>query len=198
MPWWVVRAEEWIAGLAAAPPRPAEPSWADVVARVRADNPGRGAAARTLAETMGVTRRTAQRYLTGQHAPKRAAVRAAAGPLYGTLRAEAAAAHVQATRDRAARALRNIGKLRPGKVIVYDKSGRPVQTKRTIGWLDKMAAGLGKVADLWRAGKTREAGAALEKAIVNRYGGARSDARDGLADTLGVVDFPQGIAHTGR
>lgn len=193
-----MRAEEWIASLAAAPPPPAEPMWSDVVSAARGAFPARGAAARFLAQTMGVTQRTAQRYLTGQHAPKRAAVRAAAAPLYDAIRQARAADHVKATRARVARALRNIGKVKPGKVIVYSKSGKPVATKRVIGWLDGMAAGLAKVADLWKAGKTREAGAALEKAILNRYGGARSDARDGLADTLGVVDFAQGIAHTGR
>lgn len=197
----------WIAGLIAAPPplaapRPVpEPTWSDLLNQVRAENPGRGQASAYLAAALGVSRDQARRYLAGTQAPSRSRVRAALAGEYQAardraeqrqLRAYRAAEAARQARHRrdVADFLRLINAVNPGRVRVRNISGPTQESSRAIG---RVEVDLGRVADLWEAGRFQAAEDALSTAIIDAYGeGSRTGQ---LSAYIEITDYPQGMTY---
>lgn len=204
--------EDWLASLIAAPapiaaPEPmGAPTWWDILEYVE-DTQGRHAS-RWLSEQLGVTMRTAQRYLTGQHEPKRAAIRGRLDEVAREIEAERAADQAaehadevaeQADRHRqeVADFIRLITRLDPEKITCVSKSD-PSRKAATysVKPLDRMGPGLAEVADRWERGDFGGAADALSDSIVARYGDEASNNRHGLAAVLEIEDYPVGIDYS--
>lgn len=203
---------QWIESLIEAPapiaaPEPmGAPTWWDVLEYVE-DTQGRGAS-RFLADRLGVTIRTAQRYLSGQHQPARLEVRNRLADVAAEIEAERAAdqdaecADAVAERARAHRKdvadfLRLIDRLDPQRITCRNKStGSSTEHTYTVKPLDRMGPGLAEVADLWESGDFGGAVDALSDSIVARYGNEASDNRHGFATVLEIVDYPRGIDYS--
>lgn len=143
------------------------------LAAIRAEH-GRGAS-RWIAETFGVHRRTAQKYLKGDLNPGRAGSARRAAIIAG-----ASPAFIAAQRLRRAR------RLIVGDVKV--RYGERDEGSRTIGNLDvddELAEKLTETADLLEEGDLEGAEDALSTGILDSYGG--------LGDTLQIYDYENGL-----
>lgn len=183
------------------------PTWWDVLEHIE-DTQGRGAS-RYLADQLGVTVRTAQRYLSGQHQPTRHAVRDRLAGVSADLEAERAAdqeaeyagqleEQSRAHRRETADYLRLMTVLHPPQITVRNTSDSKVKDKtyNISRPLDRMGPGLAGVADLWERGDYAGADAALSDAVIARWNSEPSDDRHGLAMVLQVIDYPYGIDYS--
>jgi hypothetical protein len=186
---------QWIAGLLGPTPRAPEPTWPQIMDLARQVY-GKGAT-RYLADQLGVTQRTAQRYLTGQHAPRRGGVRERLRALTaGTRTTQQAEMDLQHRKATAAH-LRGIKTLWPPVITVVSRSSAGRPTHRRIGApLTRVHAGLERVARLWEQGHQTRAQYALSDCVIARYAGEASDNAQGLAAILLVIDYPEGMDYT--
>lgn len=178
----------WIRGLTRQGPAPAEPTWSDVLEAAREEYGPR--TTRYLADSLGVTLRTAQRYVAGQHKPTHHAVRDRLEPLYENLRAERQADYDQAHRDEVAAFLREIRKVSPGQIRVRDLSSRKVRDgfRNITEWLN---VDLELVAMAWESGDEVLADRLLSDQIIGEYG--LDGEVSGLEHSLRVRDYVEGI-----
>ena len=164
-----MRGKDWLESLTP------ELDWQDVLDAIR-DEFGRGAVG-FLADALGVTPRTAQRYYTGEIGePARH-------------REQLAGVIKRAERRAAAAIIRQIDTLDPGTIAVKTKSGKDKQGTRDPGTLYDMAPGMARVADLWEAGADDRAEDALSDAVIARYFEEDSDNRHGGAALLEISDY---------
>jgi len=165
--------------------------WLDVLVFAEQEHGPR--ATRWLADEMGVSLRTAQRYMRLDHAPHRRGPAGAARHLMADVGRRMADESEAQRRDDTADLIRLIRTITPGVVWVRPKSsskGRP--TKRTIKQLS--GVDLGAVADAWADDDPDEADAALSDAIIDAYGQLSNTPN--LAEYLQIVDYETGLDYT--
>ena len=174
---------EWLQSLGGGSPEPARPEWLDVLVWAQEQHPGRGEAARWLADELGVNVRSAQRYLALDAEPKRGAARSNAEALRVRLENELRDQAAEQRRGYVAGLLREMSSLKPGTVEVVNKSDhRPAGTRR-VPPLDDVD--LDRVADLWEADDEDGAEEELSDVIMDAYGG--------LSEFLLITDYLDGI-----
>jgi hypothetical protein len=192
-----VDGSQWLVGLldkGTPPPEPEPVTWRDLLDQVREDY-GRGAT-RHLADTLGVTQRTAQRYMTGQHTPYRHAVRdlmaeeitAAQERKAEQYRAELDQWY-QDRRDELAAFVELINVVRPRSgVVVGSKSNFATPlSKRSMDF--GVRVDMTDVAQAIRDDDIDGAADLLSDQIIAAYGGSGT----GLAEILHIVDYPGGL-----
>jgi len=182
---------DWLSSLTAPPPPITEPTWWDLMARAETYGRGRGGqATRWLAGQMGVTVRTAERYLTAEFQPTKPATVARADAAIARIRSERELEREQLHRRETSDFLRLIDRIDPGTILVVSLSApNATPSKRTPRVLDQMGAGMARVAQLWEQGARYAAENALSDAVIARYGRESSGNRYGLAATLRIVDY---------
>lgn len=174
-----------------------EVEWLDVLVYAEENHPGPGNAARWLADEMGVSRRTAERYLAittpgteQSHQPRRAEQVAAADRLREEIQEEWDDADAEQDRQQVADLLRLIRKIKPGRVIVRDvSSGRTKDSQRTIG--KPLDVDLDAVAEAWEDGDDQEAADLLGQIIIEAYG--NDGGVEELDENIMIVDYLDGI-----
>lgn len=157
-------------------------SFTDIMGAIR-DIYGGGASHR-IADVMGFTLRSGQRYLKDEQHPTTPEARAR----FTTLRAEAEE-HLTAG------LIRLIDTIDAGTVTVILLSVTPHDEDgdRNIGEVDNLGPGMDRVADLWEAGFKQAAADAFDAAVIARYAGESADDAHGLASVLGIIDYKDGI-----
>jgi len=174
--------------------------WLDVL--VYAEEEHGSGASRWLADEMGVSLRSAERYLAitkpgvGQsQQPSRHAQVEAAQRLQARIQREWDRADAADQRRQVADLLRAIRRVAPGTVRVRsvsrgkNRSGSPratLESSRSIP--GEIAVDLSDAADLWEQGLDGEAAAALSDAIIDGYGN-RGDI-DELSRSIRIVEYP--------
>lgn len=180
-----------------------EVEWLDILVYAEEKHPEPGGAARFLERELGVSRRSAERYLAvtkpgvkESQQPARGVVKDAVEHLRARIQREWDRADDAHQRRQVADLLRAIRAIKPGRVKVRSVSrgkgrrGLPrtgsLDGTRTINtWL---SVDLADVADLWEQGKEGEAAAALSDAIVDAYGN-RGDV-DELSSSIRITGYP--------
>lgn len=179
----------WLRSLGGPPAEAREPEWLDVLIYAQEQHPAPGAAAQWLADELGVSRRSGERYLAlGQQPTQRA--RAASERLRDDIRDAWAEADAAEARQQVADLLRLIRSVEPGRVEVVDISdGRGMKSVRSIqGSLD---VDLEAVASAWEDEDDQAAADALSDAIIRAYGD-KGDV-DELDANLMITDYLDGI-----
>jgi len=180
-----------------------EVEWLDVLVYAEEKHPGKGEAAKWLAGELGVSVRSAQRYLAvttpgvkESQQPSRHTVTEAVERLRARIQREWDEADEAHQRRQVADLLRAIRRIKPGKVKVRSVSrgkGRhghartgPLDGTRTINrWV---SVDLSDVADLWEDRQDGEAAAALSDAIIDAYGAAGDI--DELSSSIRITGYP--------
>lgn len=162
-------------------------TFGEAIAAIRAEHGKR--ASKFLAEQLGVTMRTAQRYLKGEFQPR---TNTAAGRTRreGVMRAAS-------RRWVAAALLRNATRVNVGRVRVWDKSkDRPAGTRfvgmHTVGGT-LLAEDLVAVADLLQDGREDEALFAFSDAMLDAYSRDKGDPPGTASGPLYIYDYLTGI-----
>jgi len=199
-----MRGRDWLASLGGGGPDPKPAEWLDVL--VKADEQPHPA--RWLAERMGVSVKSAERYRAavgsgkgGKGAmPTRGGPKAAAARLMREIDAERKRESDSQRRGEVADLIQAMRTITPGRVKVRPKSQRGARDSiRTIKELTNMSGGLALVADAWRDGNEDLAEDELSDSILARYDrdyhGDATD-RQGLAVDLFIVDYIDGIDYT--
>jgi hypothetical protein len=173
-----------------------EVEWLDVLVYAQEQNPEPGGAARWLADEMGVSTRSAERYLAiatpgvkETQMPVRHAQVEAAERLKAEIKAEWDEEDSAAQRQQIADLLRLISHVSPGKVGVQSRSGPQAGGSRSIG--GELDVDLDAVADAWEDDDEDLAAAELSDAIVSAYG--QRGGVDSLDDALRITDYPPGL-----
>lgn len=180
-----------------------EVEWLDVLVYAEEQHPEPGGAARFLERELGVSRRSAERYLavtkpgvSESQQPARHVVKDAVERLRGRIQREWDEADEAHQRRQVADLLRSIRQIKPGKVKVRSVSaGRGRHGQRRGGSLDGtrtinewLSVDLADVADLWEERQDGEAAAALSDAIMDAYG-AKGDV-DELSSSIRITGYP--------
>lgn len=166
-----------------------EPEWLDVLVYAEENHPGKGQAARWLADELDVNVRSAQRYLQLGQQPTLYARDAAEG-LRQRVREEWADADEADARQQVSDLLRLIRHVDPGFITVSEISdpNAPDSTRASVGEVD---VDLSAVADAWDDEDDQAAADALSDAIIQAYGD--KGGVDELHDNLMIVDYRDGI-----
>lgn len=157
-------------------------SMEETLEQVRADH-GRQAS-QWLADKLGVSRRTAQRYLAGTQRPSKR-TRQRLPNVERSVRRKVAAGKIS-----------RVSRISVGRVAVINLSAGDYDGTRDIGNVSIPADVMQEIADLYANGQDQEAEDLLNQAIVNIYAG--EDPRDtgGLGSVLYVDSFPPGMSYT--
>lgn len=182
----------WLKSLGGPAAAQREPEWLDVLVYALDEHPGRGEAAKWLAGELGVTVRSAERYLALGMQPTLHA-RDAAERLKGRVRAEWAKADEETARQQVADLLRLIRHVEPGVVEVEDLSDPRMGGSRSIPG-PPLSVDLGPVADAWEDEDEDAAAQALSDAIMEAYGDRGSSPN--LHEHLSIVDYRDGIDYS--
>lgn len=185
--------ETWLGSLFSGSGHPAPVDWSDVLVEAETHSDPVG----WLADQIGVTRRSGERYLAAvkpgvseSQQPKRGAAAVNRDRLIGKLQAKRDREAEERNAADAAELLRNIKRIKPGKVEVKPKSPtyqHKKKTYRTIRWVD---VDLGEVADAVEAGELDDAAELLSDELMEAYG--RPEEPD-LGAYLRIVDYTEPI-----
>lgn len=140
-------------------------------------------ASKWLSEKLGVSRRTAQRYLAGSQQPS-----AKTGKRLNRVKASA-----PISRQVAANRIAGVRRVNCGTASVVSKSDGTPDGIRRLNEVDLPPGVMEQIAELYRQGEDAEAEAMFDDAVMAIYGGDPADDREGLASVLGVTNYEDGI-----